>query len=76
MTLRRLVEGAALDQGPFAEHLDHCLAQRLGAVEHGDDAVVVAQSASDEIGEQVGDHDGVLGVTEHQADGHLRAVCA
>ena len=69
-----LVQGAALDQGPFAEHLDDRLAQRLGTVEHGEDAVVVAQPASDEISEQIGDHDGVLGVAEDQPDGHLRPV--
>jgi hypothetical protein len=36
--------------------------------------VLVAQPASNEIGEQVGDDDGVLGVAEDQSDGHLRAV--
>ena len=52
-----LVEGAALHQGPFTEYLGHRLAQRLGAVQHGDDAVAVAQPTSHQIGEQVGDHD-------------------
>ena len=63
--------GAALDQGAFAEHLDDRLAQRLRAVEHGQDPVVVAQPAGDEIGQQIGDHHGVLSVAEHQTDGHL-----
>src|SRR5215213_2481463 len=46
-----LVQRAALDQRPFAEHLDDRLAQCLGAVEHGEDAVFEAEPASDEVGE-------------------------
>jgi hypothetical protein len=66
-----LVEGAALYQRTFTEHVGDRLAQRLGTVRHSDDAVLVAQPAGDQIGEPVVNDDTVLGVAEDQPDGNL-----
>ena len=69
-----LVEGAALHQRPITEHLANSGPQRLGAVDHDQDPVLEAQPASDQISEEVLHDDGVLGVTEHHPDRHLRPI--
>ena len=74
MTLRRLCRVQRWTSALVAEHLGDRRAQRLRTIDHGEDAVLEAQPASDEIGEQVGDDDLVLGVTETEPDGHLRPV--
>jgi hypothetical protein len=68
------VQSASLHESVGAEDLGDGSPERLGAVEHGQDAVLEPQPAGHQISEQVGDHDGVLGVTETQTDRHLRAV--
>jgi hypothetical protein len=57
-----------------AEHFAHRRGQRLGAVEHHQQPVVVAQAAGDEVGQQGPDHGLVLGGALPQPDRLLRAV--
>jgi dihydroorotate dehydrogenase (fumarate) len=71
--IAELVELAALNDR-MVEHVVDRAAQRLGAVEHGQDRPGDGQPAVAQPDQQVGDHGGVLGRALGQGEGNLGAV--
>jgi hypothetical protein len=69
-----LVAHAALDRRVDAEHVAHGLAQRLGAVEDDEHALLCVEAALDEVGQQRRRHRGVLGRAVPKPERMLDAV--
>ena len=68
------VQGAALDLSVIAEDLLDPGGERLGPVEHGQQAAVAGQAPGGQIGQQAGHHGLVLGVTQPQPDRNLGPI--
>jgi hypothetical protein len=69
-----LVADAALHRRVHAEHVADRLAQRLGAVEHAQHALLCVEAAVDEVGKQRRRDGGVLGRALPQPERDLHAV--